>query len=80
MQPVVDVAALTTLLDGKYADVRALVRDNRSQHQQILIDAEEMTADDFRDRVRDVVVEMAGTGQTGMGFPAEFGGGGDIGA
>ncbi len=80
VQPVVDVAALTTLLDGKYADVRALVRDNLAEHQQILLDAEEMSTADFRDRVRDVVVEMAATGQTGMGFPAEFGGGGDVGA
>ncbi len=39
-----------------------------------------MTIDDFRDRVRDLVVEMAATGQTGMGFPKEYGGGGDIGA
>jgi len=30
--------------------------------------------------VRDLVVTMASTGQTGMGFPAEYGGGGDIGA
>ena len=39
-----------------------------------------MSTDDFRDRVRDLVVEMAATGQTGMGFPEEYGGGGDIGA
>jgi acyl-CoA oxidase len=80
VQPVVDVAAMTTLLDGEYAEVRQLVRDNLSEHRQILLDAEEMSTADFRDRVRDVVVEMAGTGQTGMGFPTEFGGGGDIGA
>jgi acyl-CoA oxidase len=80
VQPVVDVAALTALLDGKYADVRALVRDNLAEHQQILLDAEEMSTADFRDRVRNVVVEMAATGQTGMGFPTDFGGGGDIGA
>ena len=30
--------------------------------------------------MKDVVVEMAATGQTGMGFPEEYGGGGDIGA
>ena len=30
--------------------------------------------------MRDLVVEMAATGQTGMGFPEEYGGGGDIGA
>ena len=39
-----------------------------------------MTRDAFRERVKDVVVEMAATGQTGMGFPTEYGGGGDIGA
>ena len=60
--------------------MRALVRDNLVEHRQILLDAEEMSTADFRDRVRDVVVEMAATGQTGMGFPTEFGGGGDIGA
>src|SRR6476620_11628964 len=35
---------------------------------------------DVRERVRDLVVTMAGTGQTGMGFPREYGGGGDLGA
>ena len=80
VQPVVDVTALTALLDGKYADVRALVRANLAEHQQILVDAEEMSTAGVRDRVRDVVVEMASTGQTGMGFPESYGGGGDIGA
>ncbi|HXH79612.1 acyl-CoA dehydrogenase [Nocardioides sp.] len=80
VQPVVDVPALKTLLDGKYADERDLVRKNLAEHRQILLDEETMTTAEFRDRVRDVVVEMAGTGQTGMGFPTEYGGGGDIGA
>ena len=39
-----------------------------------------MSRSEFRDRVKEVVVEMAATGQTGMGFPEEYGGGGDIGA
>lgn len=30
--------------------------------------------------MREVVVKMAATGQTGMGFPAAYGGGGDVGA
>ena len=30
--------------------------------------------------MRDLVVEMAATGQTGMGFPTAYGGGGDLGA
>lgn len=80
VQPEIDVPALTALLDGKYAEVRDLVRTNLAEYASILTDAEEMSIDDFRERVKDVVVEMAATGQTGMGFPEEYGGGGDIGA
>ncbi|HEU5040899.1 MAG TPA: acyl-CoA dehydrogenase family protein, partial [Gemmatimonadales bacterium] len=75
-----DVPALTALLDGKYADVRKLVRDNLAEHASILSDAEEMTQAEFRERVLEVVLMMAGTGQTGFGFPKEYGGGEDIGA
>jgi acyl-CoA oxidase len=75
-----DVASLTALLDGDYADVRTLVRENLAEHASILSDAEEMSRDDFRQRVLDVVLMMAGTGQTGFGFPKEYGGGEDIGA
>ncbi len=78
--PQVDVAALTGLLDGKYADVRQLVRKNLTEHADILEDAEEMSLPDFRQRVLDVLLLMAETGQTGMGFPQEYGGGGDLGA
>ena len=80
VQPEVDVPALTALLDGRYAEVRNLVRSNLAEYASILDDAEELSTDDFRERVKDVVVEMAATGQTGMGFPEEYGGGGDIGA
>ncbi|CAI9400438.1 acyl-CoA dehydrogenase family protein [Nocardioides sp. T2.26MG-1] len=80
VQPEIDVPALTALLDGTYAEVRDLVRTNLAEYASILTDAEEMSVDDFRERVKDVVVEMAATGQTGMGFPEEYGGGGDIGA
>jgi acyl-CoA oxidase len=79
-QPRVDVPALTAVLDGRYAGVRDLVRTNLAAYASILTDAEEMSIEDFRERVKDVVVEMAATGQTGMGFPEEHGGGGDIGA
>lgn len=75
-----DVPALTALLDGKYADVRQLVRDNLAEHAAILSDAEEMSRADFRERVLEVVRMMAGTGQTGFGFPKEYGGGEDVGA
>src|SRR5690348_17059791 len=76
----VDVAALRTLLDGRYKDVRDLVRANLVERAGVLEEAETMSAAEFRERVKDVVVELAGTGQTGYGFPQEYGGGGDIGA
>jgi acyl-CoA oxidase len=80
VQPEIDVPALRTLLDGKYAEIRTLVRSNLAEYASILEDEETMDRADFRERVKEVVVEMAATGQTGMGFPEEYGGGGDIGA
>jgi acyl-CoA oxidase len=78
--PTVDVEALRGLLDGRYAEIRDLVRTNLAEYSSILEEAETMSRAEFRERVKDVVVEMAGTGQTGMGFPEKYGGGGDIGA
>ncbi|WP_203184737.1 acyl-CoA dehydrogenase family protein [Streptomyces pratensis] len=80
VQPEVDVRALTEVLDGGYAEIRDLVRTNLVRHASVLEEADELDVDAFRERVRDLVVEMAATGQTGMGFPSEYGGGGDIGA
>lgn len=80
VQPEVDVPALTALLDGKYAEVRNLVRTNLAEYSSILEEAETLSRDDYRERVKELVVEMAATGQTGMGFPEEYGGGGDVGA
>src|SRR6476620_8958288 len=77
---VLDVPALTEILDGKYRDVRTLVRTNLAEHASILDDQMTMSRDDFRERVLEVVQLMAGTGQTGFGFPKEYGGGEDIGA
>src|SRR6478609_4178818 len=77
---VLDVPALTALLDGRYAEVRQLVRTNLAEHAAILDDQRTMSRDEFRHRVLDVVQMMAGTGQTGFGFPEEYGGGADIGA
>jgi acyl-CoA oxidase len=76
----VDVPALTALLDGEYAAIRATVRQGLVDYASVLEDAETMTRDEFRERVKEVVLELAASGQTGMGFPKEYGGGGDIGA
>jgi acyl-CoA oxidase len=78
--PTIDVPALTALLDGKYAEVRQLVRTNLAEYASILEEQETLDQAAFRERVKDVVVEMAATGQTGMGFPKQHGGGGDVGA
>ncbi len=80
VQPEIDVPGLTALLDGEYAEVRDLVRANLATYASVLDEADELGVDDFRERVKELVVEMAATGQTGMGFPQEYGGGGDIGA
>jgi len=79
-QPAVDVPALTTLLDGRYADVRNGVRKSLVEHVSILEQADEMPKDEYRDLVRDTVVQLASTGQTAYHFPKEYGGGGDFGA
>src|SRR5690349_10963198 len=76
----VDVPALSALLDGEHAAIRATVREGLVEYQAVLVDAETMTREEFRERVKQVVVELAATGQTAMGFPKEYGGGGDIGA
>jgi acyl-CoA oxidase len=80
VQPEIDVPGLTALLDGRHAEVRNLVRTNLAEYASVLEEAETMSTEEFRDRVRDLVVVMASTGQTGMGFPKEYGGGGDVGA
>ncbi|MFU2337468.1 acyl-CoA dehydrogenase [Streptomyces albidoflavus] len=80
VQPEIDVPALAALLDGEYAEIRELVRSNLKTYASILEEADELSLDAYRERVRELVVEMAATGQTGMGFPREYGGGGDVGA
>jgi len=79
-QLTVDVPALTALLDGEYAEVRRTVRELLPAYASVLEDAEALPRDEFRERVLEVVREIAGTGAAGMGFPEEYGGGGDIGA
>ncbi|MFI7355890.1 acyl-CoA dehydrogenase [Streptomyces avidinii] len=80
VQPEIDVPALTRVLDGEYAGIRDLVRTNLATYSSVLEEADVLGIDAYRERVRDVVVGLAATGQTGMGFPPEYGGGGDIGA
>ncbi|MFC9280143.1 acyl-CoA dehydrogenase [Streptomyces collinus] len=80
LRPEIDVPALTAVLDGEYAGIRDLVRTNLVTHAAVLDEADALGIDAFRERVRDVVVQLAATGQTGMGFPGAYGGGDDVGA
>ncbi|WP_411118721.1 acyl-CoA dehydrogenase family protein [Streptomyces sp. 058-1L] len=80
VQPELDVRALTEVLDGEYAEIRDLVRTNLVTYASVLEEADGLGTDAYRERVRELVVEMAATGQTGMGFPKRYGGGGDVGA
>ncbi|MGI9157685.1 MAG: acyl-CoA dehydrogenase [Marmoricola sp.] len=79
-QPTIDVPALTTFLDGPYAEVRDPTRKHLAQYADLLDEQIEMGREEFCDRVLEVVKEMASTGMLGWGFPEEYGGGGDIGA
>jgi acyl-CoA oxidase len=74
------VGGMRDLLDGSHADVRRKVIDGLTPFASVLEDAETMSSDDFRERVRDLLVELSGSGLTGLGFPEEYGGGGHIGA
>ena len=75
-----DAAVLAGLLDGEYAELRARVKDFLVDRASFLQQAEEWTAAEYREQVRDVVVEAAETGLTASGFPAAYGGADDVGA
>src|SRR5690606_341831 len=76
----VDVPRLTEFLDGRYAEVRREVRAALVDHAELLVEADDLDKGAYRERVKEVVLDLAGTGATGMGLPVEYGGGGDIGA
>ncbi len=71
---------LRDILDGPYADVRRRVLAALGPYAGVLEDAETLSREAFRERVKEVVVELADTGLVSLGFPAEFGGGEDLGA
>ena len=77
-QPAPSVETLAAILDGEQAAVRDLVRRNLVKHAELLREAEELDIDAYRDRVRDVVLEVASTGQTSLGMPEAYGGRDDV--
>ena len=74
----VDAAALQRVLDGRYAPLRAQIREvlSRPQFAPIV----EITREDYRERVMRWARELADEGVTAPGFPRRYGGEGDFGA
>ncbi|GAB4006151.1 acyl-CoA dehydrogenase family protein [Nocardioides ultimimeridianus] len=75
----VDGAVLASLLDGEYGALRAQVRTYLVENASFVDQAQEWSSDEYRDRVRDMVVEAARAGLTASGFPKEYGGNDDVG-
>ncbi len=78
--PVPDPLLLTEYLEAPYADVAAGVRSELAKHAEILDHEIEEPREAFRQRVLDTLLLMTESKQTGIGFPTEYGGGGNIGA
>nr|WP_206443691.1 acyl-CoA dehydrogenase [Nocardioides sp. KC13] len=71
---------MTALLDGRYAGVREDVRTSLIERADFLDEVEELPRPEYRERVREMLLDVSATGLTGLGFPKEYGGGGDVGA
>jgi acyl-CoA oxidase len=71
------VAGLTTVLDGRWADLRRSIRDHIATLD--FPDTSVLSTEEHRALVLEQLREMAKTDAPRLGFAAEFGGGGDIG-
>ena len=75
-----EIAALTAQLDAPYQE---LARDVRKQlaADAVLLDLQISRSDeDFREEVLKQLLVLTQNGHTGLGYPTEYGGGGDVGA
>ncbi len=75
-----DPGLIADYLDSPYAEVMASVRSELAKRSQVIDLQVTQDSDDFRETVLEALLEMARTGHTGIGFPKDYGGGGDIGA
>ncbi|GGR47110.1 acyl-CoA oxidase [Nocardioides luteus] len=76
----IDASSLTALLDGRYAGVREDVRKALIERADFLDEVEELPRAEYRERVRAALLDVSASGLTALGFPKEYGGGGDVGA
>ena len=73
----VDPAAIQEVLDGRWAHVRQAVRVQLSGAKWAPVYGEDLET--ARARITGLAHDLAKTGQTALGFPVEYGGGGDLG-
>ena len=71
-------AELRRLLDGRWAEQRELAR--KLADRPLFAPRVGLTMDEQRRRCYDQLMALCAEGVTGIGFPAEYGGGGDLGA
>ena len=74
----VDPKTVQDVLDGRWAHVREGARVQLSGTRWAPVYGEDIET--ARARITGLARELAKTGQTGLGFPVEYGGGGDLGA
>lgn len=73
-----DADALRRYLDGPYREVRELTRRILAQPEHAPVQG--LPTDEYRELILERMRMLAAEGQTGMGFPVEYGGEGDVGA
>ena len=69
---------LRRLLDGRWAEQRQLAR--KLADRPLFVPQVGLTVEEQRRRTYDQLMALAAEGVTGIGFPTEYGGGGDLGA
>ncbi|GAA1873866.1 acyl-CoA dehydrogenase [Pseudonocardia ailaonensis] len=70
------VEALRTTLDGRFAEVRTDVRDQMAKFRPV---RPGLSVEEYRERVLELIHELAATGRPHAGFAPEYGGQGDVG-
>jgi acyl-CoA oxidase len=73
-----DPTELQRLLDGRYAGLRAEIREAMSRPE--FAPVVEISREEYRAKVMDWARSLADAGMTAPGFPVEYGGEGDFGA
>jgi acyl-CoA oxidase len=72
-----DADALRRFLDGRWGHIRERVRERMAEPRYAPVWG--LEREEYRDRVMQWMREIAESGETKLGFPEEYGGGGDVG-